>query len=746
MGVTVIRPPDRPSLESTDASVEKPQAEGSLAPEPSVSSSSAPVRDHAPSSGPIPPSDSSEGLLNRVTLAVTSSLDTDEVLERLASLALEACPAHRCSIFLLDDSGTKLIPRTYVAHPKISDEIACIDYQTRAHFRDMTPVDLKADPSRWGVFRLGKAFTIADVANSPLVPPEATANFRTRSAIIVPLIAPEEPIGLLALDWLVQREEFPESELVLVEAIGGYASLAIRNARLFEKLNEKARSLERLAKIASALNSTLSLRDVQDLAAANFAELLGSDYCSINMLVDGPDAMRLGMLWTDSVDPVVREARPDEDDLVFSMCPPSARSAAAFPLLRGDEVAGFVIVAFPDPGTLAANKLELGSALAGLVASAVERAELYESHQTQLQQMVVLYGLSDAVARTSNPSGALRQLNHLLGSDIGLELESISVANDRLRGVLDADPPDEAESEAIRSWRATLATSRGRLHPRVNKDAVLVPIIHRGRVQGVLKVRLSGRLLDAATEELLHALASACAEVIHKAGLTRDLAEREQRLAVAAEREGIAQGLHDSVGQLITELGMQLATYAGDAPDEEWRKRFQELIDLTATGSRQMREAIHSLLFFQVRHRGLVRSLRELAQTFEATSGVTTSFQVRGRPTTLEVAREDALFRVAHEALTNVQRHSGAASVLMTLTYESHEVVLAVRDDGLGLGRKDPLRQRRGHFGLHGIQRRLEETGGELLVASARPRGVLIEARIGLRRRRKHAAGARRRH
>jgi signal transduction histidine kinase len=260
-------------------------------------------------------------------------------------------------------------------------------------------------------------------------------------------------------------------------------------------------------------------------------------------------------------------------------------------------------------------------------------------------------------------------------------------------------------------------------------------------VHGVLRVRTIGRQARSFDEDLLLSLGVACADVIHRASLHRELAETEHRLAIAQERERIARDLHDNVGQLVTALGMQLKTHAAAAPDEAWRGRFEELADQAAQGSRQIKEAIHSLLFLQVRRTGLVASLRDLVQTFEATSGVATDFEVLGRPGNVPTPKEDVLFRVAHEAFTNIRRHAGAAWAEVTLSYEADEVALAVRDHGQGFAPDDdPFRTRPGHFGLPALRQRLEEVGGALIVANAHPHGVLIEARIPLRRRRAEPA------
>lgn len=699
------------------------------------------------------PTPGSSDVLDRLALAVNSSLDLDEVLKRLASLAREALPADRCSIFLLDDSGTRLVPTTYVASPTMAAEIARLDPATRPHFRDMPPIDLNADPSRWRAFMGGRAVPIPNLSKSALAPPDVAKRFRARSAVVVPLMTADERLGVLALDWTAPKEDFSEPELALIEAIGAYASLAIRNAGLFGKLDEKTRALGRLVGMASALNSSLSLHEVLNLGAQSFAELLGTEHCTILLVEDvlgaawmgtgvpgreGPrrlaskEASDLTDLCRGSVEPVLCERASPDAEIAFSLCPSSESSVGVFPLARGGKVHGFVLAALSAADGASGERVELGRALAGLIATAMERAELHESLRRQLQHTEVLHGLSDTVADASDLSRAVVQLNRLLGEDIGIQIEGISIANERIRTVLDGDAPDRLEMEAIRTWRAD--GTGNPLRPRKIGGRFLVPIVHRRRVQGVLRVRVAPRSESALAEGLLVAVGTACAEVLHKAALRRDLAQSEHRLAIAAERDRIARELHESVGQLITGLGIQLTNHAAQAPDDEWRSRLEELAELTARGSRQMRDAVHSLLFFQVRH-GLVRSLRELAHRFGATSGITTTFRVRGRSRPLEPSKEDALFRVAHEALTNVQRHSGSPSVSVTLAYEREEVALTFRDKGSGLGRIDPFRKE-GHFGLLGLRRRVEESGGELIVANALPQGVLIEARVRSRRRR----------
>jgi signal transduction histidine kinase len=674
------------------------------------------------------------GLLDRVALAVNSSLDLTDVLERLATLALEVCPAHRASIFLLNPSGTHLVPRTYVARADVGEKIANVEYGTRPHFTDMDPIDLAEIPARLSALSDGRAFTIADLAESPLVPPEVVRNFRARSAIIVPLVAPGEPLGIMTLDWMSAREGFDETEVVLLEAIGGYASLAVRNARVYEMRNEKATSLKRLVDAASSLNSSATRTDVVDLATTTLAELTRSQHCSAH-LFDGrsnDEAEIISAICCPSKEPLIVDLPSETLDPLGITLPPAAESAVLFPLFRTNKSRGFLLVALDRGRRLGPDELELGVALCDLATAGLERAELYERLRAQLLLLEVLQNLSETMGGESDVPTALRGLNQVLVPTVGIEIESISLVGERGKKAALARPSEE-EIDALRAWRHRTTEP---IRPLTVGSGVLVPIVHGSRVRGVLRVRPAKATTVPFDEDLLLSLGVTCAEVINRASLQRELAEKEHSLAIAQERERIAQDLHDRVGQLVTALGMQLKDHASSAPDD-WRERFEELADQASQGSRQIKEAIHSLLFLQVRRSGLVSSLRDLVRTFEATSGVATDFEIRGEPGNVSPEKEDVLFRVAHEAFTNIRRHSGASWVEVTLSYDNEEIALAIRDHGHGFeSGRDPFVRQSGHLGLMTLRQRLEDVGGDLVVGNAHPHGVLVEARIGLRRRR----------
>jgi len=85
---------------------------------------------------------------------------------------------------------------------------------------------------------------------------------------------------------------------------------------------------------------------------------------------------------------------------------------------------------------------------------------------------------------------------------------------------------------------------------------------------------------------------------------------------------------------------------------------------------------------------------------------------------------ENALYRMAQEALTNACKHSQSKQVTLTLDQEDREVRLEVRDWGIGF---DPEAVESGHFGLEGIRQRARLLGGRLTIESAAGFGTLVQ-------------------
>jgi signal transduction histidine kinase len=118
--------------------------------------------------------------------------------------------------------------------------------------------------------------------------------------------------------------------------------------------------------------------------------------------------------------------------------------------------------------------------------------------------------------------------------------------------------------------------------------------------------------------------------------------------------------------------------------------------------------------------------LREYVADWARHSGINADISYQGERE-LPLVLEQALFRVAQEALANVARHSGATHADVRVVWSSEGVLLRVADDGNGF---NPENQTRRGVGLKSMHERLDTLGGTLTVSSAPGQGTTVSAQI----------------
>ncbi len=196
------------------------------------------------------------------------------------------------------------------------------------------------------------------------------------------------------------------------------------------------------------------------------------------------------------------------------------------------------------------------------------------------------------------------------------------------------------------------------------------------------------------------------------------------------ERRHIAQELHDGPLQSLVHLCRQIdqVTKAGGlagataAALGECRTMSEAIVTELRAISRGLRPSILDDL-------GLAASLGRLASELEVRTGVETTFDVLGAGTRIAADAELAVFRIAQEALTNVERHAGARHVRVDLRLDARRAYLKVADDGCGfdvgaaLGGTAPMAA--SGLGLTGMVERARLAGGQLDVTS-RPGGGTV--------------------
>lgn len=207
----------------------------------------------------------------------------------------------------------------------------------------------------------------------------------------------------------------------------------------------------------------------------------------------------------------------------------------------------------------------------------------------------------------------------------------------------------------------------------------------------------------------------------------QNLLHDRQQLAVVDERNRLARDLHDSVKQQVFATAMQVAAARAlvDRDPAAAQQRLDQAEHLVGQAQQELNALISELRPAALGDKGLAPALRELATDWSRNSNITADVRVQGeRRTSLEV--EQALFRVAQEALSNVARHSGATSVDIRLAWEGNTLTLAIEDNGRGF---DVATRDGAGVGLRSMRERVEALGGTLLVYGLST-GTRIEAHV----------------
>lgn len=352
------------------------------------------------------------------------------------------------------------------------------------------------------------------------------------------------------------------------------------------------------------------------------------------------------------------------------------------------------------------------------------------AHRGVDDEATALRSLAEVVAGTADLAVAVRDVNRDVVDAVGLRIDSCSLVSTHLRAATGAPAPTDAETDIIEAWRAAARHGMA-LDPVRADEHVLVPVVHRRRVHGVLRLTPSPTRArpPAATDALLSAIGLGCGEVAWKAGVRRELARSRRRLAIAVEQERSARDAQASLHRRLAALGDRLAAHVADAPDRVWRERMQELLVLTGEADREVRRSLNFLRSLPAQGDDLPASLRSLARGVSATTDVYVKVMVDGEPRRLSGARVDALFHVAVEALIAAAVTARARSAVVVVAYGPGEVRLTVRDDGVGLVHRQ-LFGSAGSQGLRGAQRRLARVEGRLRLSGMRPHGAVVEATV----------------
>ncbi|MGS2643511.1 histidine kinase [Streptosporangium sp. LJ11] len=251
-----------------------------------------------------------------------------------------------------------------------------------------------------------------------------------------------------------------------------------------------------------------------------------------------------------------------------------------------------------------------------------------------------------------------------------------------------------------------------------------VPLVWHGEPVGRLLLGSPGprRFAAAHNGRLVAAAVPYVADVAHAVRMTADLQRSRERILTAREEERrrLRRDLHDGLGHALTDMAMSInmaRISLRTAPASADRL----LLDLRGgmdAVSEEIRELVYGLRPPTLDELGLAGAVRALAQ--EGTPRV--AVETEGDLSDLPAAAEVAAYRIAQEGLTNVRKHAGAGSAVISLR-RGESLVVRVQDDGRGL----PSGPRSG-VGLLSMRERAAELGGTCVIEAAPGGGTVVEA------------------
>ena len=207
------------------------------------------------------------------------------------------------------------------------------------------------------------------------------------------------------------------------------------------------------------------------------------------------------------------------------------------------------------------------------------------------------------------------------------------------------------------------------------------------------------------------------------------LLDTRRELALVEERQRVARDLHDSVKQHAFAISLLIGAAQSRLPGEPEAAQtyLVRAGDLTDHTRQELTAILQQLRPAALIKEGLRTALQDYTRQWSKRTGIAAEFSAQGGYS-IPLDIEEALFRVAQEALANVTRHSQASQVQVQLEQKPGQVCLMIHDNGMGF---DMTQGANKGQGLTNMRERVEAHRGTLDISST-SMGTLIKACIPL--------------
>ena len=218
--------------------------------------------------------------------------------------------------------------------------------------------------------------------------------------------------------------------------------------------------------------------------------------------------------------------------------------------------------------------------------------------------------------------------------------------------------------------------------------------------------------------------------------LLRELSAQEL-LRQEAQSRHIAREVHDELGQLLTALRMDISLLRIEFGklDPMLLKKITGLLALVDKIIKGVRNVALNLRPVAL-DSGIVPAIEWLCDNYPGGAATACTLRVNDDPASVDEACAAAIFRIVQASLTNVARHACASSVMITVGLCDSDILVEVRDDGIGFDTAALAADK--SFGLLAMHERAHAVGGKVIIASAPEKGTRVTIRIPFKPREKN--------
>jgi signal transduction histidine kinase len=263
---------------------------------------------------------------------------------------------------------------------------------------------------------------------------------------------------------------------------------------------------------------------------------------------------------------------------------------------------------------------------------------------------------------------------------------------------------------------------------------ICAPMIVHGKAIGVIQVlnKREGKRFAEVDQSLLATFAAQSAIALRNAQLYQDLRDERDRLIAVEEdvRRELARDLHDGPTQLVAAIAMhlQFARQTMNHEPDQIVQELGELEDLAMRATRQLRSMLFDLRPVVLETKGLIAALRAYCRRLAEAERFVVHLDIPAPVPSLNAQANSAIFAVVQEAVNNARKHAKSANVWLSVICQDGEVVVVVRDDGVGLDPEalDTAHDGLGSLGMITMHERAALIQGSLAVTSAAGGGTTV--------------------